>query len=172
MTAACRSDRRASDGGKATIDFLVNNRELAAAIASVIVAALGVVTALLKRNTSHTIRHEMVVDALSSRVGGRSLRPGSASAVDLVPGVSVVGDDAVDALLAAPLLVLLALGAWTNGKRGGATLLGVFALMSALVASMKNVYVATPQGFRCIAKSLFPGGANRLRKELLIWRSG
>jgi hypothetical protein len=187
--------REASDGRMAMIDFLVNNRELVAAIASVIVAALGVVTALLKRNTSHTIRHETVVDTPSSRVGGRGLRPGSASSVDLVPHVSVVGDylcvqndsihrsqvtnvsirrsvNGIVALLAAPLLGFLALGAWTNGERGGASLLGVFALVGAFVASMKCVYVTTPQGSRLIAKSLFPGGANKLRNEILSWRSG
>jgi len=76
------------------------------------------------------------------------------------------------AVLAVPLLGFLALGAWSSGEHGGATLLGVFALMGAVVASMKNVYVVTPQGSRRIAKSLFPGEANRVRNELLSWRSG
>jgi hypothetical protein len=37
---------------------------------------------------------------------------------------------------------------------------------------MKNVYLVTPQGPRRVAKSLFPGEANRLRNEILSWRSG
>src|SRR5262249_23748362 len=73
------------------LDYLLNNRDLVAAVAPVIVAVLGLLTALLKRNTSHTIRHESVVDVPSSRSGGRSPYPGAVSTVDLIPGVSVVG---------------------------------------------------------------------------------
>jgi hypothetical protein len=51
------------------------------------------------------------------------------------------------------------------------TLLGVFALLGALVASMKNVYVVNPQGPRRIAKSLFPYEANKMRNAILDWRS-
>jgi hypothetical protein len=179
----------------AVIDFLLNNRDLVAAAASVIVAALGLLTALLKRNTSHTIRHETVVAAPSPRGGGRSPRPGAASAAPLAPGVSVVGEylcvrndsihrsqvtgvrlgrgaGGVAALLAAPLLGFLALGAWGSREYGGATLLGLFALMGAVVAPMKNVYVETPRGARLIAKSLFPAEARKVRDEILSWRSG
>jgi hypothetical protein len=177
------------------IDFLQNNRDLVAAIASVIVAVFGLFTALAKRNTSHTIRHETVVDVPSAAGAGRIPRPGTASAVDLVPGVSVVGDylsvqndslhrsqvtsvtlgrgiNSLTALLAFPILALLALGAWNSGEHGGAILLGVFAFMGAVVASMKNVYVVTPQGSRRITKSLFPGEANKVRNAILSWRSG
>jgi hypothetical protein len=176
-------------------DFLLNNRDLVTAVASVIVAILGVFTALLKRNTSRTIRHETVIDVPSLRGGGRSPRPGAASAVELAPGISVVGEylcvqndsihrpqvmgvtmgrgvSGVAALLAVPLLGFLALGAWGSGEHGGATLLGVFALLGAVVASMKSVYVVTPRGPRRIAKSLFPGEANKVRNEILSWRSG
>src|SRR5262249_31168745 len=165
------------------------------AAASVIVAALGLLTALLKRNTSHTIRHETVLDVPSSRGDGRSLRPQAASGLAITPGVSVVGEylcagnDSLHrsqvtgvslgrgtagaaALLAVPLLGLLALGAWGSGEHGSAALLGVFALLGAAVAPMKNVYVATPRGPRRIAKSLFPGEANRVRNAILRWRSG
>ena len=177
------------------IDFLLTNRDLVAAVASVIVAVLGLLTALIKRNTSHTIRHETVVDAPSSQSGSRSPRPGVGAAVDLTPGVSVVGQylcvhndsihrsqissvmlgrsvSGIAALLAVPLLCFLALGAWGSGEHGGATLLGVFALLGAVVASMKNVYVVTLQGQRRIAKSLFPGEANKVRNAILGWRSG
>jgi hypothetical protein len=176
------------------LDYLLNNRDLVAALASVIVAVLGLFTALLKRNTSHTIRHESVVDVPSSRSGGTSPRPGAVSTVDLMPGVSVVGQylcvqndsihrsqitsvrlgrsvGGIAALLAVPLLFFLALGAWGSGEYGGATLLGVFALLGAVVASMKNVYAVTPQGPRRIAKSLFPAEANKLRNAILGWRS-
>jgi hypothetical protein len=44
--------------------------------------------------------------------------------------------------------------------------------MGALVASMKNVYLVTPQGSRRIAKSLFPGEAHKMRDKILSWRSG
>ena len=177
------------------IDLLLNNRDLVAAVASVLVAVLGLVTALLKRNTSHTIRHETVVAAPSARDGGSNPGPGAASAVDLAPGVSVVGQylcvqndslhrsqvtgvtlgrgvSGVTALLAVPFLGFLALGAWGSGEHGGAILLGVFALLGAVVTPMKNVYVVTPQGPRRIAKSLFPGEANQVRNEILRWRSG
>jgi hypothetical protein len=179
----------------AMIDFLLNNRDLVAAVASVLVAVLGLCTALLKRNTSHTIRHETVVAVPPSRGGGSSPRPGAASTIDLVPGVSVVGEylcvqndslhrsqvtgvtlgrgvSGVTALLAVPFLAFLALGAWGSGEQGGATLLVVFALVGAVVAPMRNVYVVTPQGSRRIAKSLFPGEAKRVRNEILRWRSG
>jgi hypothetical protein len=177
------------------LDFLSQNRELAAAVASVAVAVLGVVTALLKRNTSHTVRHETVIDVPALRGGGGSSRPGPARSNDLAPGVSVVGEylcvqndsvhrsqvtgvtlgrgvNGVAALLAAPALGFLALGAWGGGDRGIAVGLGAAALVGATVASMKNVYLVTPQGPRRVAKSLFPGEANRLRNEILSWRSG
>jgi hypothetical protein len=70
------------------------------------------------------------------------------------------------------LLGFLALGAWGSGEHGGAGLLGALALPGAVVASMKNVYVGTPRGARRIAKSLFPGEANKLRNEILRWLSG
>jgi hypothetical protein len=177
------------------IDFLSKNRELAVAIASVIVAVLGVVTAWLKRNTSHTIRHETIVDVPSLRGGGRSSRLGAAPSDDLTPGVSVVGDylcvntesfhrsqvtgvtvgrglNGLTALLAVPVLGVLALGAWGSGEYGAAIGLSVAALLGAVVAAMKNVCVVTPQGSRRIAKSLFPGEANKLQKQILSWRSG
>jgi hypothetical protein len=169
------------------IDFLRDNRELIAAVASVLVAILGIVTALLKRNTSHTIRHETIVDApspLARRV----------TSDDLSPDVSVVGEflcvkndsfrrsqitgvtlgrgiNGMVALVAAPLFGILAVGAWSRGEYGIAILLGVYALVGALVAPMMNVYLMTPQGSRRIAKSLFPGKANKMRKEILSWRS-
>jgi hypothetical protein len=179
----------------AMLDFLLNNRELATAVASVIVAVLGLFTALLKRNTTHTIRRETVVPVLSSPGDERSPRSWGASAIELAPGVSVVGEylcvqdntlqrsqvtsvtlgrgiGGLAALLAVPLLGFLALGAWGSGERGAAALLGVFALAGAVVTSMKNVYVVTPQGSRRIAKSLFPGEAKKVRNEILRWRSG
>jgi hypothetical protein len=82
------------------------------------------------------------------------------------------GVNGAAALLAAPVLGLLSLGAWGGGDRGIAIGLGVAALVGAAVASMKNVYLVTPPGPRRIAKSLFPGEANRLRNEILRWRSG
>jgi hypothetical protein len=177
------------------IDLLLNNRDLVAAVASVLVAILGLVTALLKRNTSHTIRHETVTAVPAVPGGGSSPHLGTASAVDLTPGVSVVGAylcvqndslhrsqvtnvtlgrgfSSIAALLAVPCLGFLALGAWGSGEHGGATLLGVFALLGVVVAPMQNVYVVTPQGTRRIAKSLFPGEAKRVRNEILRWRSG
>jgi hypothetical protein len=173
------------------IDFLRDNRELAAAIASVIVAILGVITALLKRNTSHTIRHETVVNVPTAPGTGR-VRGASA---DIMPGISVAGDylcvgndslhrthivnvtlgrgiNGVIALLAAPAFGILALGAWSSGDRSRGMILGAVAFVGVVMASMKNVYVVTPQGARRIAKSLFPGEANRLRTEILSWRSG
>jgi hypothetical protein len=75
------------------------------------------------------------------------------------------------ALVAAPLLAILAVGAWSSGEYGIAIVFGVYALMGALVAPMKNVYLMTPQGSHRIAKSLFPGKANKMRKEILSWRS-
>jgi hypothetical protein len=172
----------------AMIDFLRNNRELIAAAASVVVAVLGVVTALLKRNTSHTIRHETIVDAPSPLAR-------RATSDDLSPNVSVVGEflcvkndsfhrsqitgvtlgrgiNGMVAMVAAPVFGILAVGAWSSGEYGIAILLGVFALMGTLVASMKGVYLVTPQGSRRIAKSLFPGEANKMRKAILRWRSG
>jgi hypothetical protein len=176
------------------LDFLSKNRELAAAVASVIVAILGVVTALLKRNTSHTIRHETVIDASPVTGDGNLTRRGAAPPAGLTPGVSVAGDflcvqndsfhrsqvmgvtlgrgaNGVTALLAVPVLGFLALGAWGSGDHGIAIGLGVAAFIGAAVASMKNVYLVTPQGPRRIARSLFPGEANRLRQEILAWRS-
>jgi hypothetical protein len=100
-------------------------------------------------------------------VGNDSLHRSQVTGVTLARGFS-----GVTALLAAPLLGFLALGAWGNGEHGGATLLSVFALLSAVVAPMKNVYVGTPLGTRRIAKSLFPGEARKLRDEILRWRSG
>jgi hypothetical protein len=176
------------------IDFLVKNRELVVAIASVIVAILGVVAALLKRNTSHTIRHETVTHPSASPNSGTS-RQTTATSENRATGVSIAGDflcvgnDTIHrsqitgvtlgrgfsgavSLVAAPLFALLALGGWTNGDYGIAIMLGVMALMGASVASMKNVYVTTPQGPRRIGKSLFPGEADRMRREILSWRSG
>lgn len=174
------------------IDFLRNNRELITAVASVLVAFLGVVTALLKRNTSHTIRHETIVDAPS--VDALLPLARRATSDDISPDVSVVGEflcvqndsfrrsqitgvtlgrgiNGMVALVAAPLFGILAAGAWSSGEYGIAILLGVFALMGALVVPMKNVYLMTPQGSRRIAKSLFPGQAKKMRKDILSWRS-
>jgi hypothetical protein len=113
----------------------------------------------------------------------------------LTPGVSVAGDflcvqndsfhrsqvlgvtlgrgvNGTAALVAVPLLGFLALGAWGSGEYGIAVGLGVAAFIGAAVASMKSVYVVTPQGPRLVARSLFPGEANRLQQEILTWRSG
>jgi hypothetical protein len=174
------------------MDFLRTNRELAAAIASVIVAILGLLTALLKRNTSHTIRHETVVSAPPPLSGTGPI--GRASA-DLTPGVTVVGEylcvgndslhrsqvsnvtlargmNGVISLAAVPVFGFLALGAWGSGDHSMGIILGIVALIGGAMASMKNVYVTTPQGTRRIAKSLFPGEANKLRTAILSWRSG
>jgi hypothetical protein len=177
------------------LDFLSKNRELAGAVASVVVAVLGVVTALLKRNTSHTVRHETVIDAPPALVGGNRSRRGAALPGVLTPGVSVAGDflcvqnesihrsqvlgvtlgrgvNGIVALVAVPLLGFLALGAWGGGDYGVAVGLGVAAFIGATAASMKDVYLVTPQGPRRAARSLFAGEANRLRDEILTWRSG
>ncbi|HEY7117263.1 MAG TPA: hypothetical protein VH475_11785, partial [Tepidisphaeraceae bacterium] len=76
------------------IDFIQKNRELAVAVCSVIVAIVGLFTAWMKRNTSHTIRHETVVSAPSSSAGGipASSRAGATASGDITPGVSIVGD--------------------------------------------------------------------------------
>ncbi len=173
------------------IDFVMKNRELAAAAASVVVALLGVVTAVLKRNTSHTIRHETAAPVASSR-GGTTARPGAA--LNRIGGIAIAGDflcvgnesihrsqvtgvtlgrgfGAAVSMLAAPLFGLLALGGWTSGDHGIAIMLGIAALMGAVSASMKNVYITTAVGRRRVAKSLFPGEADRVRRELLAWRS-
>ncbi len=169
------------------IDFLRNNRELIAAVASVIVAVLGVVTALLKRNTSHTIRHETIVD-VPSPLARRATSDNLSRDVCVVGGFLCVKNDSFRrsqitgvrlgrgingrvAMVAAPVFGILAVGAWSSGEYGVAILLGVLALMGALVASMQNVYLVTAQGPRRIAQSLFPGEANEMRKAILRWRS-
>jgi hypothetical protein len=176
------------------LDFLLKNRELAAAIASVIVAVLGVFTALLKRNTSHTIRHEIATDFPSSQGGRRTARRGGSVSPDLASGVSIAGDylcvgnDSFHrsqitgvalrmglgggfAMLMVLPVGLLALGAWGSGDRGTGAIMIVVALLCLARASMKSVYLSTPRGSRRIARNLFPGRANTIRQEILWWMS-
>ena len=82
------------------------------------------------------------------------------------------GVNGIVALAAVPLLGFLAVGAWGSGDTGFAFGLGVAAFVGAAVASMKSVYVVTPQGLRLVARSQFPGEANRIRHAILTWRSG
>jgi hypothetical protein len=138
-----------------------------------------------------------MVNAPSSTGGRRSAAGGGGAgrSGDITPGVSIVGDylcvkndsyhrsqvggvtlrmgmNNVLSVVGVVFFGFCALGFWSDGHHGASIGCGAAALVGAMVASMKSVYLVTPQGARRIAKSLFPGEANKVRREILSWRSG